>query len=378
MDTANDVDGIIDLDGMVMQAWRDEGIAATRRKVEQRLMEEREARLALYRLQGKRAYAWGYVRRKTLMTPVGDLGPIRIPRIRLEGREVRLIPRYKRRIRPLDFLTAEATILGISQRRMCDWLHRANGERISAATVGRIVLNIGQELEAQRRMPLDTEEYAALAVDGVWGRYRRGSDAVLAVGVGVRWDGTFEVLDWEAGYSESAELYERLFTRLWERGLKSPRLLVADGSGAVSSAKEMVYPDARFQLCLWHWWRSLKRHVTTAQQRRFSRDFWGLDRSEVMARARRFKRRWKRIDPMIVHSFEERYSDTLGHLEFPAAWRHRVRTVNLAEGFFRNFRRFFNRFPGFQDAGHLSRVMGLYLLGARPERWGRLSLGIAA
>jgi len=225
-------ESIVDLDGVVMQAWKSDGIAATRRQVEARLIEERQARLNRHRLAGRKAYAWGYLRRKTLLTPVGDLGPIRIPRLRVEGREERLIPRYRRRIGPLDLLTAEATIGGMSQRRMSGWLFRANGERLSAATVGRIVLELGEKLEARRFTRLTPGEYPAVAVDGIYGRYRCAGEAVLVVAIGVRWDGTFDVLDWQAGRSESSALLEGLLDRLYRRGLTSLKLLVGDGAGA--------------------------------------------------------------------------------------------------------------------------------------------------
>jgi len=371
--TVGTTESIVDLDGLVMQAWKTDGIEATRRKVEARLIEERQARLGRYRLAGKKAYAWGYLRRKTLLTPVGDLGPIRIARLRVEGREERLIPRYRRRIRPLDLLTAEATIGGISQRRMSGWLFRANGERLSAATVGRIVLELGDKVEARRFTRLTASEYPAVAVDGIYGRYRGGGEAVLVVAMGVRSDGTFEVLDWQAGRSESADLLEGLLDRLYRRGLTSLKLLVGDGAGALQAAREMVYPGARFQLCLWHRGRTLRRHVGPLDQRRFMRDYWevydGLDLKEVLGRARRFRRRWAPKAPRAIEDFRARMAETTGYLQFPERWRHRVRTVNLAEGFFRNFRRFFNRFPGFRDPAHLSRTMGLYLLGVKPDSW---------
>lgn len=50
-------DAIADLDGLVMQAWKEEGIEATRQKVEARLIEERQRRLARYRQEG-RALEW--------------------------------------------------------------------------------------------------------------------------------------------------------------------------------------------------------------------------------------------------------------------------------------------------------------------------------
>lgn len=364
---------IVDFDAVVMQAWKTKGIQATRAEVEARLRSARSGLLARLRAAGRKAYAWGYALRKTLLTPVGDLGPIRIPRIRVDGREVRLIPRHVRRIRGLDVLAAEATIAGISQRRMSGWLLRVNGERLSAATVGRIVQQLGEEVDAQRLKPLARSEYPAIAVDGIYGRYRGASQALLAVAIGVRYDGSFDVLDWEAGQSESAELLEALLDRLYRRGATSPQLLVGDGAGALQAAKEVVYPQAAFQLCLWHLGRTLRSGLPLTVQRRFSRDFWevynGLDRREVRSRARRFIRRYERTAPQNIERFRARFEQTLGYLQFPISWRHRVRTVNLAEGFFRNFRRFFNRYPGFNDEAHLSRSLGLYLLRAKPERW---------
>jgi len=54
------------------------------------------------------------------------------------------------------------------------------------------------------------------------------------------------------------EDYEELLTQLWRRGLESVELIVSDGLPAVVSAAQTVYPAARHQLCLAHWfaiWR---------------------------------------------------------------------------------------------------------------------------
>ena len=45
-------------------------------------------------------------------------------------------------------------------------------------------------------------------------------------------NGRFRVLDWQAAASESAQAYERVFTRLWQRGLERVDLIVSDGAGA--------------------------------------------------------------------------------------------------------------------------------------------------
>ncbi|MGH9374821.1 MAG: hypothetical protein ACRD1J_01485 [Terriglobia bacterium] len=45
-------------------------------------------------------------------------------------------------------------------------------------------------------------------------------------------------------------------------------------------------------------------------------------------------------------------------------WSYRLKTTNLAEGFFRNLRRFLGRLPGFLSPEHADRDLGLCLLGA--------------
>jgi hypothetical protein len=54
----------------------------------------------------------------------------------------------------------------------------------------------------------------------------------------------------------------------------------------------------------------------------------------------------------------------LAYLRFPARWRHRLRTSNLAEGFFRHLRRYLSHFPGSVDAAHSEHVLGCFLLAA--------------
>jgi putative transposase len=80
----------------------------------------------------------------------------------------------------------------------------------------------------------------------------RGAGGVLLVAVDVRPNGRFRVLDWQAAASESAEAYERVFTRLWQRGLERVELIVSDGAEGVVSGAATVYPGAAHQLCLAH------------------------------------------------------------------------------------------------------------------------------
>jgi hypothetical protein len=45
-----------------------------------------------------------------------------------------------------------------------------------------------------------------------------------------------------------------------------------------------------------------------------------------------------------------------------ARWRHRLRTTNLAEGFFRHLRRYLSRFPDCVDLAHSEHMLGCFIL----------------
>jgi transposase-like protein len=214
----------------------------------------------------------------------------------------------------------------------------------------------------------------ALVVDGVYLRYRRCLDdgprpGVLLVAVGVRGDGKFQVLDWLAAPSETAEAYERLFLRLFQRGLDEVALIVSDGADAITAAAAMVYPTAAHQLCLAHWFRLLEDltpPLDQARRRKFRREFWWIWEAEDEPQLRRwaasFCRRWRFWAPQMVEKFQAELHRVLAYLRWPARWRHRLRTTNLAEGFFRHLRRYLGRFPGCVDAAQSEQILGCFIL----------------
>jgi hypothetical protein len=66
----------------------------------------------------------------------------------------------------------------------------------------------------------------------------------------------------------------------------------------------------------------------------------------------------------MVEKFKTELDRVLAYLRCPSAdgWRHRLRTTNLAEGFFRHLRRYLGRFPGCVDPGHSEQVLGCFIL----------------
>ena len=370
--------GRVALRELMEQAWQQvEGQAREmlKRAVEGLLVAERDRRVSEAKQRGEKVYRWGYTVRKCWTTLWGGLGQVRVPRLRRAGREeIGLVERYERH--GLDQMLFALTVGGLSQRKVVGWVRRFLGGRLSPATIGAVLEQAQRQVEERRGEAIPPQRYRALVVDGIYLRYRRsvsqpGRKGVLLVAVGVREGGGFEVLDWRAAAAESTEEYEALFTRLWHRGLQSVELIVSDGAASAMSAGQVVYPAARHQLCLAHWFRNLEAltpRFAWFARKKFRREFWWIWEAETEGQARRWARRfgarWHRAAPEMVEKFQWELDQVLAYFAFPAPWRHRLRTTNLGEGWFKHLRRYLSRFPGCCNAEHSEQVLGCFLLAA--------------
>lgn len=367
-------DGRVPLKDIVEQAFRQlqgEFLGQWKRTIEGLLAAERDQRWEHLRQQGQKVYRWGYTVRKYCQTLWGTLEQLRVPRLR-GAEEIGLLEKYQRH--SLQEVLFALAVGGLSQRKVVDWVRRFTGGTLSPATISQVLAQARQAVQQRRQQPLAVGQYLALVVDGIHLRYRRKANqkpraGVLLVAVGVRPNGSFQVLDWLAAQAESTEAYEQLFTRLWQRGLEQVQLIVSDGAEGIVSAAAIVYPRAAHQLCLVHWFRNLQAltpAMQAAQRRKFRREFWWIweadDQPQLRQWAAQFCRRWRHAARDMVRKFCAELPRVLAFLGWPLAWRHRLRTTNLAEGFFRHLRRYLGRFPGCADGHHSELVLGCYLL----------------
>ena len=146
---------------------------------------------------------------------------------------------------------------------------------------------------------------------------------------------------------------------------------MSDGLAAILRAAQMVYPAARHQLCLAHWYRNLEAltpRLAWFQRRKFRREFWWIwdAENEAQARdwARRFCARWRWAAPEMVEKFQAGLEGVLAFFAFLVQWQHRLRTTNLSEGWFKHLRRYLSRFPGCRNAEHSEQVLGCFLIAA--------------
>ena len=102
---------------------------------------------------------------------------------------------------------------------------------LSAATVSRLTEQWQADHAAFSRRELSTVDYVYVWADGVHLRIRLGeSKACVLVLIGVRADGTKELIAMDEGYRESGESWASLLRDCARRGMRSSVLAVGDGA----------------------------------------------------------------------------------------------------------------------------------------------------
>ena len=365
-----------DVENQVENAVRAELVRIVRAAFERLLEEYRDEVIRGRRYaRGFRHKRWGYRVRKQIWTRWGVIPQVRIPRVRNVslGREIRLLSEeYVRHTGEIGFLLFWGYLGGLPLRRLRVWLRSWFGETMSAGALSRIVRSVWRMFEENRRKDLGGCRYAALVLDGIWIRIRGEGKRVLLVAIGVDWLGRYEVLDWSCAKQESADAWQRFLRRLWERGLRGVEVVVSDAAKGIWVAAARVFPKARHQACLWHFSREVRARVPAPDRQRFLRGFWRIFDAETEEEAWRefekLSRKWRSRAGEALQHIRSQWFRLVVFFQFPEEWRHRVRTVNLAEGVFKRARVFFRRYPGWESADHAMQSFGMFLLGSTAYR----------
>ena len=326
--------------------------------------------------RGMRYKRWGYTIRKGIQTPIGILTQVRIPRVRSKYNEIRLfIERFKRRSAELEEILLEGYLWGMSSRRLSLLMKRLFKDSLSATSICKLKATVRSQIEQYRTQRIK-EEIVGLVVDGIWLKLRNREKVVLLVALGITRQGKVIFLDWQVSKSETISAWTRLFRTLLSRGMNMPEVVVSDDVAGMGRAIKYAFgTGVKHQLCLWHVSEDLKRHLRDRKYwnvRYFMRDYWdvfdALSQKELNERFDQFVAKWQVKEPEAIGIFLAKREKLIVYYEYDFRWRHRLRTTNLAEGFFRHLRTFFNRYPGWVDEEQIDFTFGFYLLGMNAYR----------
>jgi putative transposase len=244
---------------------------------------------------------------------------------------------------------------------------------LSSSVITRLSRQWQAERDAFMRRDLSAVDYVYVWADGVHFNVRLEEERLCAlVIVGVRADGTKELVAIEDGYRESTESWADLLRDLKRRGMKAPVLAVGDGALGLWAALREVFPATRSQRCWVHKvanvLSALPKSAHPAARRALAEIRDAEDRDHALraitAFTAEFGAKWPKAVAKVVDDAEA----LLAFYDFPAEhWIH-LKTTNPIESTFSTvrLRTRVTKGPGSRAAGL---AMAFKLIESAQARW---------
>src|SRR2546425_3296126 len=284
------------------------------------------------------------------------VGPLTIAAPRVNDRRVvdggrqevtsAILPPYVRRSPRVESVLPLLYLHGLSSGDFHEALPALLGPEaagLSSSAILRLTKSWTAEYEAFRQRDLTEHDYVYLWADGVHFTIRVEEERLCTlVVIGVRPDGTKEVVALEDGYRESAESWRTLLRDLKRRGLRAPVLAVGDGALGFWAAVRDVWPETAEQRCWVHRIANVLDKLPKSLQPRAKQALHEIMYAETRAAAEReiarFGAAYGAKYPKAVASLTLDQDRLLTHFDYPAEhWKH-LRTTNPIESTFATVR----------------------------------------
>ena len=253
----------------------------------------------------------------------------------------RILPPYMRRSPKVESVLPVLYLRGLSTGDFKVALRDLLGEDaagLSPSSITRLTEAWQGEYDTWQERSLADRDYVYVWVDGVHFGIRLEDDPLAAlVVVGVRPDGTKELVAIEDGYRESEEAWASLLRGLKKRGMRAPVLAVGDGALGFWKAKREVWPETREQRCWFHKLGNildkLPKRVQDTAKEMLHAVMYAESRADARTAIDAFAAEYRPY-PKAVKCLEEDKDTLLAFFDYPAEhWKH-LRTTNPIESSF--------------------------------------------
>lgn len=214
---------------------------------------------------------------------------------------------------------------------------------LSPATVTRLTTQWQADHKAFMDRDLSATDFVYVWADGVHLRIRleEAKTAVLVM-VGVRADGTKELIAMTDGYRESSEAWAGLLRDCARRGMRAPVLAVGDGALGFWNALNEVFPETRHQRCWVHKTANvldaLPKSAQPAAKRAIQEIYNAEDKEHAAKAVAAFAKQYRAKYPKVAKRIMDDEEELLAFFDFPAEhWIH-LRTTNPIESTFATVR----------------------------------------
>jgi putative transposase len=281
---------------------------------------------------------------KTVRTGQGPMA-IEVPRDRDGSFEPQLIPKHQRHFDGFDDKILSMYARGMTVREIRAHLEEIYGVEVSPDLISRVTDAVIEEMTTWQTRPLE-RVYLVAYLDALVIKVRDKSgvqNKSVYIVVGVRPDGSKDVLGLWLQATEGAKFWLTILSELRQRGVEDILVLCADGLTGLPEAVEAAFPRAIFQTCIVHMLRASTRFVPWKDRKAVCADLKGVYSAETAEAAEleldRFEAKWGKRFPMIAPTWRRRWDEVTPFLAFPQEIRRAIYTTNAIEALNRQLRK---------------------------------------
>src|SRR5215207_5430176 len=191
--------------------------------------------------------------KKTVLTDTGKI-ELEVPRDRQSSFDPQLIAKYQRRFPGFDDKIVSMYARGMSTREIVGHLRELYGVEVSPDLISAVTDAVLEEVAAWQARPLEPV-YPLVFFDALRVKVRDEGlvrNKAVHIALGVRADGSKEILGLWLEQNEGAKFWLRVMNELKNRGVEDVLIAVVDGLKGFPDAILAVFPDAMVQTCIVH------------------------------------------------------------------------------------------------------------------------------
>ena len=277
---------------------------------------------------------------KTLKTEFGPL-PLSVPRDRRNTFDPIIVP-----IGKMDEQIIAMYARGMSTRDIQAFIDNLYGVDFSPDYVSKVTDRVLEDVQEWQNRPLESV-YPVAFFDAIRVKIRSGAavkNMAVHLGIGVRTDGTREVLGMWIAENEGASFWATVFNGLKARGVEDILIAVTDGLKGMTEALETVYPQTLHQTCIVHLIRASTSFVSHKDRAAVCKELKPIYQAVDADAAERALERFGSTAmgkkyPAIIQIWERAWAQVIPFFQFPPEIRTLIYTTNAIEGLNRAIRK---------------------------------------
>jgi len=296
---------------------------------------------------------------RTFKTEYGELN-LTIPRDRNGEFSQQTLPAYKRTNDSLETTIIQLFQKGITMAKISELIEKMYGHHYTPQTISNMSKLVSEDVLAFKERTLEAN-YSVIFMDATHIPVKRQtvSKEAVYITIGIRLDGTKEVLGFTIAPTESAYIWKEVLQDFRNRGLEEVLLVVTDGLSGIEESIHSVYPNAQFQQCCVHVSRNIAHKVRVRDRKEICEDFklvyQANSKEEALDHIDFMIRKWKKQYPRVVNLLLN--PALLTFYNFPHAIRRTIYSTNLIEGFNKQLKRYTRRKEQFPNEESLERFL---------------------